>query len=449
MGRRRDFEQYYYQWSRKRMMVRSVFVKWLSLTAICLHTLSCQVMEEVGEKSQEEVSLKVEARSSETMPVPYPLSLYAFDEKGKCHASQTIADEEEQMELVLSAGKYRIVAMAGYSDKYRIPEEPSLDDLIILDGAADVPLMMGEESIDIDGKENVSMEIALSYVVAGVNVSLKNIPSDVSAVSFELSPLYSSVAFAGEYGDASVAVVGSCCLSEGDTWKSDTLYVFPGCASETLFSIVLEKKDGSKNKYEYMCPKSPESGRFFNITGNYNGGVSVTGNVIGGSWEGADDVSFDFGMFGQTDDGNSGTGIVELPEIGTIWNGTIVADVYEDDSTGTEILLLSLEEWEATTAQVEDIKAGYSVNGMTGWRLPSHEEAKMFRNRFCGEARLSLNGLISGYDPDLCWIDGEERYLCDKDGEFYSFVFSAGKSISQAGTQRSYYVRLVKTYHVD
>lgn len=431
------------------MMVRSVFVKWLSLMAICLHALSCQVMEEVGENSREEASLKVEARSSEANSVPYPLSLYAFDEKGKCQASQTIANEEEQMELVLPTGKYRIVAIAGYSNKYRIPEEPSLDDLIILDGGADVPLMMGEKSIEIDGKENVSMEIALSYMVAGVNVSLKNIPSDVSAVSFELSPLYSSVSFAGEYGDASVAVVSSCFLSDGDTWKSDTLYVFPGCSSGTSFSIVLEKEDGSKNKYKYACPKSPESGRFFNIAGNYNGGVSVTGNVIGGSWEGSDDVSFDFGMFGQTDDGNSGTGLVELPEIGTIWNGAIVADVCEDDSTGTEILLLSLEEWEATTVQVDEIKNGYSVNGMTDWRLPSHEEANMFRNRFCGEARLALNGLISEYDPDLCWIDGEERYLCDKNGEFYSFVFSAGKSISQAGTQRSYYVRLVKIYHVD
>ena len=430
------------------MMVRSIWIKWLSLMAICLHVLSCQVMEEVGEDSKEEASLKVEARSSEAEAVPYPLSLYAFNNEGECLASQTIANEKEQVELVLPAGKYRIVAIAGYSDEYRIPEEPLLDDLIVLDGAADVPLMMGEENIDIDGKGNVSMEIALSYVVAGVNVSLKNIPSDVSAVSFGLSPLYSSVSFKGEYGDASSSVVGSCFLSEESVWKSDTLYVFPGSASETLFSIVLEKKDGSKNKYEYVCPKSPEAGRFFNVTGNYNGGVSVTGNVIGGSWEGSDDVSFDFGMFGQTDGGNSGADIGELPEVGTIWNGSIVADVSENDSTGTEILLLSLEEWDAMTVQVDEIKNGYSVNGITNWRLPSHGEAQMFRERFCGEARLSLNALISEYDPDLYGIDGEERYLCDKDGEFYSFVFSPGKPISQAGTQRSYYVRLVKTYRV-
>lgn len=425
-------------------MVRSAFLKWLSLTTICLHALSCQVMEEIDESSKEKASLKVETRSSETGLVSYPLSVYAFGKEGKCHASQTIGNRGEQIELVLPAGKFRIVVVAGHSDNYYIPEEPSLDDVIKLDGVANAPLMMGEKSIEIDGEENVSMEIALSYVVAGLNVSLKNIPSDVEAVSFGLSPLYSSISFVGEYGGTSSAIVGSCSLSGGDVWKSDTLYVFPGSTTESLFSIVLEKKDGSKNKYEYVCPKSPESGRFFNLTGNYNGGVSVTGNVIGGNWEGSDDVSFDFGMFGQVNDEDSGFDIEELPEIGTIWNGSIVADVHEIESIGTEILLLSLEEWEAMTVQVDEIMNGYSVNGMAGWRLPSHEEAQMFRERFCGENRLSLNNLISEFDTELCWIDGEERYLCEKDGEFYSFVFSAGKPISQAGTQRSYYVRLVK-----
>ncbi len=432
------------------MMGRLVFIKWLSLAAICLHLFSCQVMEEVDASLTEEgASLKIKARSSEADSIPYPLSLFAFNEQGKCCASQTIVNENEQVELVLSVGKYQVVAIAGCSEQYCIPEEPSIDDVISLDGSADVPLMMGKKSIEIDGKENVSLEITLAYVVAGVNVSLMDVPTDVSAVAFSLSPLYPSVSFDGEYEGTSQKVEGDCFLSEGNVWKSDTLYVFPGIGSETVLTIVLEKKDGSRNKYEYTCSARPVAGRFFNLKGNYCAGISVTGSIIGGKWDGSDELSFDFGMFGQSDDGGDESNPVKLPEIGTIWNGSIVADVSEDDSTGTQILLLSLDEWDATTSQVEDIKKGYSVNGMTGWRLPSHEEAQLFRDRFCGEARLELNALISEYDEDLWGIDGEERYLCEKAGEFYSFVFSAGKSISQAGTQRSYYVRLVKTYHVD
>lgn len=426
-------------------MVRSVFIKWLSLAAICLQFFSCQVMEEVDGSQKEGTSLKIKARSLEAVSVPYPLSLYAFDEQGRCSASQKIVNGDNRIELVLSVGNYQIVAIAGYSDEYLLPEEPTMDEVISLERAADVPLMMGEESVEITGEEDVTMEIALSYVVAGVSVSLKNIPSDVSAVSFSLSPLYSSISFEGEYGGASMKAGGSCFLSEKDVWKSDTLYVFPGNATETLLTIVLENNEGTRNKYEYTCSSRPEAGRFFNLNGSYSNGITVTGSVTGGTWNGSEDVSFDFGLFAQPDNGSGGTDLVQLPEIGTIWNGAIVADVIEDPA-GVEILLLSLEEWDATTAQVEDITEGYSVNGISDWRLPSHEEAQLFRNRFCGDTRLALNALISEYDENLYGLDGEERYLCDKAGEYYSFVFSAGKPISQAGTQRSYYVRLVKTY---
>lgn len=427
-------------------MARVVLIKWLSLAAICLHLFSCQVMEEVNESLPEEgTSLKIKARSSEASPVPYPLSLYAFDGKGKCSAFQKIVNKDDRIELVLPAGNYRIVAIAGYSDAYLLPEEPTMDEVISLEGVADMPLMMGEESIVIDGEGDVTMEITLSYVVAGVNVLLKNIPSDVSAVSFSLSPLYSSVSFAGEYGGVSMKAGGSCFLSNGNVWKSDTLYVFPGSATETLLTIVLETLGGARNKYEYTYSGRPEAGRFFNLSGSYSDAVSVTGSVIVDNWKGVDEVSFDFGTVGKPDTGNPDFDALDLPDIGTIWNGAIVADVIEAP-TGAEILLLSLEEWDATTAQVEDITEGYSVNEISGWRLPSYEEAQMFRNRFCGEVRLSLNALISEYDENLYGLDGEERYLCNKEGEFYSFVFSAGKKIYPAGTQRSYYVRLVKTY---
>jgi hypothetical protein len=76
-------------------------------------------MEEVDESLPEEgTSLKIKARSSEAAPVPYPLSLYAFNGKGKCSASQKIVSKDDRIELVLPAGNYQIVAIAGYSDAY-------------------------------------------------------------------------------------------------------------------------------------------------------------------------------------------------------------------------------------------------------------------------------------------------------------------------------------------
>ena len=138
-----------------------------------------------------------------------------------------------------------------------------------------------------------------------------------------------------------------------------------------------------------------------------------------------------------------------LPEVGSIWNGTIVADIIEADGFGADLLLMSLDEWDATVSDVEDVEDGYTVNDISGWRLPTFEEAKLLQSSFSGDNRLNLNELITEYDETLYGIDGEERYLCEKSGVYYTFIFAGGRVISKAGTKKSYYVRLVKTYHVS
>lgn len=127
----------------------------------------------------------------------------------------------------------------------------------------------------------------------------------------------------------------------------------------------------------------------------------------------------------------------------------IVVDMGESDETGVDLLLLSLDEWEATISQVGEVLDGYSVNGISGWRLPTHEEAALLRASFSGENREELNELIAEYDESLYGLDGDERYLCTKNGVYYSFKFAGGTTISKAGEKRSYYVRLVKTYRFE
>ena len=110
---------------------------------------------------------------------------------------------------------------------------------------------------------------------------------------------------------------------------------------------------------------------------------------------------------------------------------------------------MSLDEWEATVSQVDEVLDGYSVNGISGWRLPTHEEAALLRASFSGENQEELNELIAEYDESLYGLDGDERYLCTKNGVYYSFKFAGGTTISKAGEKRSYYVRLVKTYRFE
>ena len=182
--------------------------------------------------------------------------------------------------------------------------------------------------------------------------------------------------------------------------------------------------------------------------------------IVGGSfdvneWEDAINVDFEFGgseVPDVEDEEGSDEPVIDLtgvPEIGTIWNDMIVVDMAETDDGKIDLLLMSLDEWDATTSQVDDVISGYSINGIAEWRLPDYEEAKLLRARFSGDNRLELNDLIAEYDEGLYGLDGEERYLCLKEGAYYSFKFAGGTTISKAGEKRSYYVRLVKSYRFE
>ena len=426
---------------------------------LCLITLSCQqVPEDDGWLSEEGTkSLKVKVRSADNVEIAYPLYLYAFNKKGKLAASQTIDDEGNDMALSLADGDFQIVAVSGVSDDYQLPEKPTLDDAIVLSNSegADTPLMVGRADIAVSRSEGTSAEIALTYVVAQLNVMLKNVPTDVSTVELSISPLHSSLTMGGEYGGDTQKVKVSCTLDEDGVWSAQPTYIFPGSGKETTFSVYFKKEDGTEQTYGYTYKGTPEANHPFNITGSFAEGIIVGGSFDISDWEEAINVEFTFGANvvpdeeeEEDDEEDIQIDMTNVPEVGTIWNDMIVADIGEADETGVDLLLMSLDEWDATTSEVTDIVDGYSINGISEWRLPTHDEAAVLRARFSGDSRLDLNDLIEEYDASLYGLDGEERYLCTKNDLYYSFKFTAGTTTTKAGEKRTYYVRLVKTYRM-
>ena len=405
--------------------------------------------------SEETKPLKVKVRSAENVEIAYPLYLYAFDKNGKLAASQTIDDKEKDMALSLTDDEYQVVALSGVTDDYQLPKDLTLEGEIKLSNieGADAPLMVGRADVGGSRNEGTMAEIALSYVVAQLNVVLKNVPADVSTVQLSISPLYSSLSMGGEYGGDVQKVKVNCTLGEDGVWSAQPTYIFPGSAAETTFSVSFKKEDGTELTYGYTYQGKPEANHPFNITGSYAEGVIVGGSFEISGWEEAIDVEFTFGAnvvpgVDEEEPEEPEIDLTNVPEIGTIWNDAIVADIGEADETGVDLLLLSLDEWDATTSQVSDVIEGYSVNGISDWRLPTHEEAALLRARFSGDSRLELNDLIEEYDSSLYGVDGEERYLCTKNDVYYSFKFAGGTTTTKAGEKRSYYVRLVKTYRV-
>ncbi len=420
---------------------------------------SCQQMpeDEIYMPDAEE-PLDVQVRSAEGIDIIYPISLYAYANDGKLVASQQIADEGDNMSLLLSEGIYQIVAVSGLSSAYQLPENPSLDDFIVMSGdeGAKTPLMIGRADVNVNQNSNARVELILTHVVAELNVTLKNVPNDVAGVQMTLSPLYSSLSMNGQYSGTSQKVKVNCALSSNGVWETGPIYIFPGSGQKSTFSICFNKKDGSEVTYGYTYKGVPEANKQFNVVGTYTAdGVIVGGSFDVNEWEDAINVDFEFGgseVPDVEDEEESDEPVIDLtgvPEIGTIWNDMIVVDMAETDDGKIDLLLMSLDEWDATTSQVDDVISGYSINGIAEWRLPDYEEAKLLRARFSGDNRLELNDLIAEYDEGLYGLDGEERYLCLKEGAYYSFKFAGGTTISKAGEKRSYYVRLVKSYRFE
>jgi len=424
----------------------------------CWFVISCQQVPNDDEwLSEEEMKpLKVKVRSAENVEIAYPLYLYAFDKNGKLAASQTIDDKEKDMALSLTDDEYQVVALSGVTDDYQLPKDLTLEGEIKLSNieGADAPLMVGRADVGGSRNEGTMAEIALSYVVAQLNVVLKNVPADVSTVQLSISPLYSSLSMGGEYGGDVQKVKVNCKLGEDGVWSAQPTYIFPGSAAETTFSVSFKKEDGTELTYGYTYQGKPEANHPFNITGSYAEGVIVGGSFEISGWEEAIDVEFTFGANvvpdkeGE-DEEEPEIDMTNVPEVGTIWNDMIVVDIGEADENGVDLLLMSLDEWESDTLNVVDIPTGYSVNGISGWNLPTYDEATTIRARFSNDARLELNDIIKQYDFQLVGLsaDSNDRYLCLKNGKYYSFSFAPKTNISPA-KKRSYYVRLVKTYRV-
>ena len=426
-------------------------LRFLLMAIISCAIFSCQQIpvDDVELSTEDVKSLKVDVRSAGEAEIVYPLYLYAFNGKGDLVASQILKTAEEEMSLSLAKGDYQVVALAGTSEDYQLPENPTLDAVITLVGSsgADKPLMMGRANVEITNASQSTVRLTLSYVVAALNVKLKDVPSNVVAVQVSVSPLHSTLSMGGRYGGTSQKVKVECRKASEGIWSAETTYVFPGNGTETDFSIYFKTDDGKEVTYGHSFKGIPQANHLFNVTGTYAGGVIVGGNFDVTDWEGVIDVEFEFGSDTVPDDEDEeDINLTGVPKVGTIWNGTIVADIGEADNSGVDLLLMSLNEWEGLASQISDVVSGYSVNGISDWRLPTYEEVQVLKARFSGDNLSELNGLIADYDENLWGLDGDERYLCLKNGLYYSFKFASGTSVTKAGEKKSYYVRLVKTY---
>ena len=198
---------------------------------------------------------------------------------------------------------------------------------------------------------------------ARISMTLSGLPEDVKSIGVTVSPIYTTLELNGELSGSGAKSFEL--KKENDTWTASEVMVYPSVGSTTTFTLTITS-DTEQKSYSYVYGKPLERNKPYNFVGNYQGGndaFDVTGLIYMEDWGEVETVEFDFGPNAEGAQQNV--------------NGHLAI---------TEDLYLSLMEWtdvvsaanEGNPKQAVEIAAEYTEGGLTGWRIPTAEEAKEF-----------------------------------------------------------------------
>lgn len=371
--------------------------------------------------------------------ISYPINIYLFSEN-KCIETTTIESEETPISLKLPEGIYDVYAIAGAdAETYDLPTKENATKESIINLKADKThndLMTAKNNVTLTYGEENTLTLSLERKVMLLeNVAIKNVPSNVTAVSVTISPLYENILLNGEYsGTNGSQTIDLTKGSDGTTWENNyNTYLLEAYGQATI--KVSLKTDAATKSYSYISTDELKANYKINISGTYNeNGITLNGTITGATWEGVKNINFNFDENGSTtdetvtpgtDDGNDEEDTGETvtgnaPEVGTLYNGCYVLKS-EQTENGTKVTLMSTTSEneliftdndqssikEAIDEKIANISTG--IDGVEGLRLPTLEELKYIKN--------NLETVNSNLDKL-----GKPRFLTNS-GTLYSYYY--------------------------
>jgi len=433
------------------------------ITLLCTLTAlwSCEksIVDEESEQQLEATSwLNILTRApGDESVISYPVTVYIMDATGTCIKQLTLNDGDEQLEAMLPAGEYQVYAIAGArTDSYTLPsatDATATSEIVLKDGATEGDLMTASNSIKIGQEETNTLTLTLTRKVMQLQrVEISSVPTDVTAVSVAIYPISKGLLLNGNYTTTTVEqTVNLERLSNGTTWCStNSRYMMPAVGGATV-KVTLTDENG-RTSYTYTCPQALEANHHVNITGQYIGtqGIRMEGTISGAVWGEDVTVNFTFGENGTTEEPqqpqNPEEGVEEgtAPTANTKYKDCFVVSVDNDD-TGSYLIatLLHKKAVEISGNTEDEIKAEiaavlptFDTEGITGWRLPTEEEAKAI-------AFGAFNSIMESTDEFQ--HHGSDWYYCMKDNALNVFANVTTGVISNDNITLGQYLRPVTT----
>ena len=340
-----------------------------------------------------ESSLTVTTRSeSGAEEVAYPVAVYLFDANQACIDFRCIESADASVVYDLVEGVYDVYAFGGVAEgKYTLPsvKEATLESVITLqDGQEHGDLMRANSSVTTTKGEANTINLLMNRRVSKIeSIVIKQVPDDVTAVSVTLSKTCKSMAFDGTMKDVNIEVITlEKSGTESGTWELKTpRHVLFDVAASASVKISMTTNGNAKG-YTYQLTDKWKSNYLYHINATYTEkqNFHVTGTITGATWQGTEDIVFNFDET-NTQDGGSGPTINETaPEVGTLYKGCYVLSRTEE-SNAIKVLLLhpnqysdvcngSMSQEEARNSINSKLSEIASENEITGWHLPNEAE---------------------------------------------------------------------------
>lgn len=350
-------------------------------------------------------SLNIITRSgNEDAKVSYPVQVYLFNSNNACIAVQTLADADDDLSIEdLKAGTYHVYAVgAAEENRYTLPTQDAAaatSTITLQENKVHEDLMLANNTVTIGQNETNQLTLAMQRVVCMLKtIEVKQVPTDVDAVSITVTPLRETVQLNGELGGNEGSItIALTEQSDGTTWKNNTeQYMLPSVGNATI-TIRMTKGETTRS-YSYTCTEAFAANYKINIDATYTGTTfNLTGTITGATWAGERTITFEFDETSSTDSGNNDPGNNDpgnnnnndaldgpAPTVGTNYQGTYVLRSVDNGDNTTTVTLMSAEhrkDIEFTSNDQESIKttvdaavASLAVEGINGWRLPTTEE---------------------------------------------------------------------------
>jgi hypothetical protein len=363
--------------------------------------------------------------------VPTPVCLYVFNSNGKC--VKMLSDVTQNALVPVAGGSYDIYAIAGAdASRYALPgveEAQKTSVLTLKENQSMGELMTTHSTVTVADASEHNLTLTLTRAVTGIRqITIRQVPEAVTAVTVGVAPLHEAMAIDGSYSGTGGSYTATLTEeADGKTWSmaggDDGPFFLPSAGKPTI-TVNFTSAEGTTS-YSYSAAEELVANRKLSIEGTYTeqAKLKVTGTITGNDWDEDQAISFEFdetSSSGTSSGGSSETGGSEsggsesgsgsettqtetMPEVGDLYKGKYY--VLSVDEANNTILVFSPTEramginpsvTTSASAALQTLNAALETwedNQIGEWRIPSYNEMSLIVNQ-----KTSIAGKYSGYE---------------------------------------------------